>query len=1279
MPSSTAEIRKAELVTELSALARDRVAAAPEGERADGPESAERFVRQCYETISPDDIMVREREDLVGAALSLWRWGHEREPGTARIRVYNPRLDEHGWESPYTVVEVVNDDMPFLVDSTTAALNGLDHPVQLVVHPVVGARREGPVRHDLLASPEGDGVLAESYMQIEIERVFERDQLGRIQERLETVLRDVRAAVRDWIPMRERLAAIIRGWEEDPPPVPQEELEEAESFLRWLDDDHFTFLGYRELDLVEEEGRDHLRLVPDSSLGVLRARETEESHRLRPLTEKMSAFARSPQLLFVTKANHRATVHRPSHMDYVGLKRFGDDGQVVGERRFLGLFTSIAYNRQARTIPLLREKVQRTLARAGFPPDSHDGKALLHILETFPRDELFQVSERRLFEISLGILQLQERQRIALFVRKDPFERFVSSLVYVPRDRYNTELRLSVQDVLEGAFQGDVTAHYTQVTDSPLARVHYIVKTTPGEVPAFDVKRIETLIAEAARTWSDRLYEAIMAAGEDEERLARLYRRYRDAFPTAYRERFAVEEAVFDMLKVEELLATERLGMHLYRAQGAGPREVRFKLYHGGGPVALSDVLPLLENMGVRVGSEIPHEVRPKGAEVPVWIHDFGLELRGAPAVEFFRLVEIFPEAFERVWLGEVENDGFNRLVVRAGLAWHEVVVLRAYAKFLRQARSAFSQAYMQETLANSPEMARLLVELFRVRFDPDGRDDVEERLADVQGRIEAALAGVSSLDEDRILRRFLSLVLNTLRTNYFQRTAQGERKSYLALKIASSKVKVLPQPRPQYEIFVYSPRSEAVHLRGGKVARGGVRWSDRKEDFRTEILGLMKAQMVKNAVIVPVGAKGGFVVKRPPAGADREALLQEGRACYEEMVRGLLDLTDNLVEGRVVAPPRVVRMDGDDPYLVVAADKGTATFSDLANRVAAEYDFWLGDAFASGGSAGYDHKAMGITARGAWVAVERHFRELGVDVRREDFTVVGVGDMSGDVFGNGMLCSPHVRLLGAFNHLHVFVDPDPDPAVSFEERKRLFALPRSGWDDYDRAKISPGGGVFDRSAKSVPLTPEIRGLLGLKEESVPPDRLVRALLSARCDLLWFGGIGTFVKASGESNSRAGDRANDAVRVNAAELRCRVVGEGANLGITQRGRIELALAGGKINTDAIDNSGGVDTSDHEVNIKVVLDDAARESLLTLDERNVLLEEMTEEVASLVLRDNYLQSQAISVAEVQAASLLDAQQRMMRLLERSGELDRELESLPDDEALAERHAAGGGLT
>jgi glutamate dehydrogenase len=1292
MPSPTAEILKSELIDELVDTARRRFTDA-------GPEAAEAaaaFVTASYETIAPADLLARSADDLLAGILSLWELGAERSPRRPELRVYDPEADTHGWSSPFTVVEIVNDDMPFLVDSVSTALARREHPVELVVHPVVTVRRDSRgVRQELVATDADDAALAdpseegvvlrESYMQLHVARILDPEELVATREELEEVLRHVRSAVDDWKAMRGKIWESIEELHASPElPVEASEVEEAASFLRWLDDNHFTFLGYQELELERRQAEDGagtvdvLVDVPGTSLGISRISEAQRSGEL-VLTEKMSRFARRPQVLFVIKANRWSKVHRAAPMDYIGVKRFDGEGHVVGERRFLGLFTSVAYNRRARSIPLLREKVERTLERAGFHPASHDGKALLHILETFPRDELFQISEKRLFEISLGVLQLQDRQRIALFVRRDPFERFVSCLVYAPRDRYNTQLRLAMQEILEAAMGGEMSVHYTQVSDSPLARVHFLIRTTPGEIPAYDIKTLEERLALAARTWSDGLKEVLFGQLDDEQTAYHLFSRYQDAFGTFYQERFGPEDAVVDIETAERVLASGELGMHLYRPEGYDESRMRFKIYHRGEAVALSDALPLLENMGLRVQSEIPFRVRPHGEEDVVWIHDFDLASSDGTRFEFDRLGEIFPEAFGAAWTGQAENDGFNRLVVRAGLAWHEVLVLRAYAKFMRQGGSAFSQLYMQETLSSSPELARLLVELFVTRFDPHDRDGAEERIFEIQEHVQHTLEQISSLDEDRILRRFLNLIHRTLRTNYFQTDENGGRKPYLSMKLDSTQIDLLPKPRPRYEIFVYSARMEAVHLRGGKVARGGIRWSDRREDFRTEILGLMKAQMVKNAVIVPVGAKGGFVVKNPPPPTDREAWLAEGIACYETMMRGLLDLTDNLVDGRIVPPPDVWRFDDDDPYLVVAADKGTASFSDIANRIAAEYDFWLGDAFASGGSAGYDHKAMGITARGAWEAVKRHFRELGTDIQEEPFTAVGVGDMSGDVFGNGMLLSPVTRLVGAFNHLHVFVDPDPDPAVSFAERKRLFELPRSSWADYDPAKLSPGGAVFDRAAKSVELTPEIQKLTGISRAQATPNELIQALLTAKVDLLWFGGIGTFVKARSENNAEVGDRANDAVRVDGRELRALVVGEGANLGVTQLGRIEYALAGGQINTDAIDNSGGVDTSDHEVNIKILLGDVMAEGGMDLAQRDRLLVEMTEEVAGLVLRHNYLQTQAITVTEAQGVSLLDVQQQMMRQLERAEKLDRAIEQLPDDELLAERQAAGLGLT
>ena len=970
------------------------------------------------------------------------------------------------------------------------------------------------------------------------------------------------------------------------------------------------------------------------------------------------------------------------------MRRFDGGGRVVGERRFVGLFTSGVYDDSVRHIPLLRRKVEAVLAAAGFVPGSHDARALVHTLETLPRDELFQIADGELYDLALGVLHLQERQRLALFVRRDPFDRFVSCLVYVPRDRYSTELRERMKEILAESFAGEVRAFDVGVGDSPLARTQFVIRAGPGGLPAYDVKAIEARLAEAAQSWDDRLRQALVERC-GEERGLELFRRYQAAFPAAYRDDFDAASAVGDVLRIEAMADPGRaeaaaLGSHLYRPAGAAPHEVNFKLYRVGAPRPLSDVLPMLENMGFRVISEVPYAVEPAGAPDLVWVRDFVLHALDVPEVDVDSVHERFAETFLRVWNGEADDDGLNRLVVAAGLSWREVVVLRAYYRYQRQIGLAFSQAYTAQAFARNPRPTRLLLELFQARFDPRAKRGRKVRVAAVNAEFRDALTAVAVLDEDRILRRFRSLIRSTLRTNYFQRSApapqaDGGPKPYLSLKLDSRSIKRLPLPKPLYEVFVYSPRTEAIHLRGGKVARGGVRWSDRPEDFRTEVLGLMKAQMVKNAVIIPVGAKGGFIVKRPPAGGGREELQREAVECYKTMIRGLLDLTDNLRGEAVVPPADLVRHDDDDPYLVVAADKGTATFSDLANAVAAEYGFWLGDAFASGGSAGYDHKAMGITARGAWESVKRHFRELGVDVQRQEVTVVGVGDMSGDVFGNGMLLSAHLRLVGAFNHQHIFVDPDPDPAASLAERRRLFALPRSSWSDYDPALISPGGGVFPRGAKAIALSPEVRARFGIRRGSVAPDELLRALLRAEVDLLWFGGIGTFVKASDESDADAGDRLNDGVRVDARELRCRVVGEGANLGLTQRGRIEFALGGGKLNTDAIDNSGGVDTSDHEVNIKILLGDAVARRRIDLARRDQLLAAMSDDVARLVLRDNYLQGQAISAAEAEGTALLDAQGRMMRDLERAGRLDRRLEFLPDEEALAARRAAGRGLT
>jgi glutamate dehydrogenase len=1282
-----AEQLKAELVARVDAMVHDRIPPARAG-------SVAQFVAQLLASVPPGDLIESPPEEAYGAAMSLWSFAQQRNAGTAKIRVYNPTVAEHGWRSRHSIVEIVNDDMPFLVDSVTAEVNRLGSQVHLVVHPIMRVVRDGEGRLASLAAAGDQQAKPESIMRVEINAQTDPQAMESIRANLDRVLKDVRASVKDWPAMRERLRAVAAALKADPPPVPSEELDEALAFLAWLDDDHYTYLGFREYRFAGEGKDAHLEIVEGSQLGILadpERRVFDDRRNFGQLGEEIVRYMLAPQLLTVAKANRRSTVHRPVHMDTIGIKQIGKDGKVVGEWRFVGLFTSIAYSLNPRAIPLVRRKVDLVLKNAGFPPQSHDGKALAHILDTFPRDELFQTTTAELGDTALGILHLQERQRIALFVRKDALERYVSALIYVPRDRLNTDLRVRLLAIVAKAYNGTVSVFYTHMTDEPLARLHVIIRTKRGQVPAVDVAELEARLIEAGRTWSDRLRQSLADRFSAAE-AGKLYDRYADAFPTGYRERFDAGVGVEDILLLERALGGEGMALTLYRPIEAAGDELGFKIFHRGAPLALSDVMPMLEHMGVRAISEMPYRVAPRPADnqaaEAVWIHDFTLTLaprakaEPGPEVALSAVREVFHDVFARTWRGEMENDGFNRLVLLAGLDAAAIVVLRAYAKYLRQAAFTFSQAYIEETFANHPKIARLLAELFAARFDPDLPGKPEDRTVKERGivvEIEHALDAVTNLDEDRILRRYLNLIGATVRTNHYQRDAKGRAKPYLSLKLDSRAIDELPLPRPLVEVFVYAPRVEAIHLRGGRVARGGIRWSDRREDFRTEILGLMKAQMVKNAVIVPVGSKGGFVVKRPPAAGGREAFMAEGIECYKTLMRGLLDVTDSYIPGGIRAPERVVRRDSDDPYLVVAADKGTATFSDIANGVSQEYRFWLDDAFASGGSAGYDHKKMGITARGAWESVKRHFREMGRDIQSEDFLVVGVGDMSGDVFGNGMLLSKHTRLVAAFDHRHIFLDPDPDAATSWAERKRLFDLPRSSWADYDKKLISPGGGVFERSLKTIKLTPQVKQCLGAAQDSMTPAELMRTILTAPVDLLWFGGIGTYVKAKAETNAEVGDRANDALRVDAGQIRAKAIGEGANLGVTQRGRIEYALGGGRNNTDAVDNSAGVDTSDHEVNIKILLGDIVANGDMTTKQRDRLLESMTDEVGRLVLRDNYEQTQILSIQELQGPSGIDQHALMMRELERAGKLDRAIEFLPDDETLAQRQAQGKGLT
>jgi glutamate dehydrogenase len=1235
------------------------------------------FVRQYYHWVPAEDLADRDPLDLYGAALAQWNQLQHRAPDEMKVHVYNPDFEQHGWSSSHTVVELLTEDMPFLVDSVTMELGRRGYAIDLVIHPVMWVHRDadGRLIELLEPGPATEGALAESVIHAEVEHETDREKLDELRDHVTRVLEDVCAAVRDWGAMRERMGELVSELERTPPEIDVNDLAEGTEFLKWLADDHFTFLGYREYKLEQEDGATGLRAVEGTGLGILSGAPATP---LTVLDGKALALANAKGLLVLTKANSLATVHRPAYLDYIGVRRYDDQGHVVGERRFLGLYTSSAYKQSPLSIPLLRGKVQEVLRRAAFPPASHDRKALLEILETYPRDSLFQIGTDDLFEIAIGVLGLGERQRLRLFARRDPLDRYMDCLVCIPRDRFNTENRERVATLLADGFGGTHVEWSLHLSESLLVRVHYVVHLAPDAADDHDVAELESRLVHSIRAWTDDLRDALHEE-HGEEQAVELFARYQSAFPPAYRADWVARSAVTDIARLEELSADCPI-LSLYRPLEATKEMARCKLFSCS-EVALSDVLPTFENMGARVVDEHPYGITPVGSP-PMWIYDFGLE--GA-AADLEAVRDAFGETFLGVWRGELENDGFNALVLRAGLRGREIAIVRAMAKYLRQAGIPFSDRYMEQTMLGHPELASLFVSVFAARFHPDDRDPL--RADDLVTEIEERIEAVQSLDEDRILRSFLSVVQAMLRTNYYRDDDDGGPRPSLSFKLDPAHVPLLPLPRPRFEIFVYSPRVEGVHLRGGRVARGGIRWSDRREDFRTEILGLMKAQMVKNALIVPVGSKGGFVLKRPPVNDPthpREALQAEAIACYETFLGGLLDLTDNIVGGEVVPPPRVVRYDEDDPYLVVAADKGTATFSDIANRVSADYGFWLGDAFASGGSQGYDHKVMGITARGAWESVKRHFRQLGTDIQTTDFTVVGVGDMAGDVFGNGMLLSRHIKLIAAFNHLHVFLDPNPDPETSYEERKRLFELPRSAWSDYDASLISRGGGVFERSAKSISLSPEMRDVLAIEAEELAPNELIRAILAAPVDLLWNGGIGTYVKASRESHAEAGDKANDALRRNGSELRCRVVGEGGNLGFTQRGRIEYALSGGRtgdggrINTDAIDNVAGVNCSDHEVNIKILLGSLIANGDMTEKQRNELLQEMTDAVGESVLYGSYTQTQAMSLALAQAAPMIDVHQRLIRYLEQVAHLDREIEFLPSDDVISERKAAHQGL-
>ncbi|MCF6261973.1 MAG: NAD-glutamate dehydrogenase [Xanthomonadales bacterium] len=1276
-----------------------------------------------FQRATSDELSGQTAAHLLTRIKHLYKFIQQRDTRQPKLRIFNPKLDEDGWESPSTVIQLLNIDGPFLVDSISLLLAENGIAIRHLFHPVITVQRDqqGNLQQllEVGANTDNADCFTESLIQLDIAHLS-KDRIQRLKKKALETLNVVQYAVKDWSKMQDQARVAAGLLSTHSSAVDKSTAAEAADFINWLADDHFIFLGYREYAVTGSAKKAVLQAKAETGLGMLAEKHAPVTSRPMSDLPDKHALAREahPEPLIITKTNSRSIIHRSGYMDYIGVKIYADDGLAIGEHRFIGLFTSNTYTRSAWSTPLLRHRVEAVMQQSTLRPGSHAWKALVHILETLPRDELFQSTVAELSALALGVLKLQERQRIRLFIRRERFGRFYSCMLYLPRDRFNTENRIAIQSILKRALKAETLDYQVKVSESTLARLHILVRPRAGKRPKINIDELEQRIIKAVRSWADELREILIQKLGEAEGLA-LYDKYAQTVSASYAEDVSPWVASYDLQNIAALAGEDDLRMSLYRPRKKRMGVLRFKIFKHSRPIPLSDVLPMLENLGLKIVSERPYEF-VLGPEKTVWVQDFDMVLANGGDLDIEAVRNIFQQAFEETWRGGVESDSFNRLVLASRLPCRQVAILRAYSKYLLQTGMPFSHTYMAETLESYPLIARLLVEQFKEQFDPARIDESEARalrhanrlkkifrvldkyespaLADalgwvVRSRIERdrkahleailtavvnALELVGSLDQDRIMRAFSETIGATLRTNYFCQDDNGTAREFMSFKLDSARVPDLPKPCPYREIWVYSPRVEGIHLRMGKVARGGLRWSDRREDFRTEVLGLMKAQNVKNTMIVPVGAKGGFFVKQSPGGS-REAVLAEGIYCYKNFIRGLLDVTDNLDEDKTLPPPGVVRRDDDDPYLVVAADKGTAAFSDIANGISTDYNFWLSDAFASGGSVGYDHKAMGITAKGAWESVRRHFREINVDIQTTDFTVVGIGDMAGDVFGNGMLLSEHICLKAAFNHMHIFLDPDPDAKISFVERQRLFNLPGSSWEDYNQKLISKGGGIFSRQAKTIELSDEMREWLGVKDQQMAPTVLIKSLLTAQVDLLWNGGIGTYVKSAEETDADVGDTANNILRINGKELNAKVVGEGGNLGFTQLGRIEYALSGGRINSDFIDNSAGVDCSDHEVNIKILLNQVMHQGKLDMLQRNALLVEMTADVDQLVLRSNYLQSQTISMMVHLTGTRLGAQAHFIRALEQDGLLDREIEFLPADDLLEERRLSRKGLS
>lgn len=1242
-------------------------------------EQAKQFIQNYYKDVSLDDLERLKTMDLRGAALAHWVSMETRKTGDSVIRVYNPNFEQHGWQSTHTIIEIATDDVPMLVNSITMDLRQRDLAIHLTIHPIMQVRRDktGKLQGIAAAKAETKGMQAESVMQFQIDRITNPDTLIEIHTAVSNIIANARCVFEDRSSMQGQMLTIAKDLRTRF--VGDKPCEEAADLLEWLTQHRMVFLGYTEFDR-DKSGKNHkLNVAQSTSLGLCRKEASGRTYDLETLIpHKSPVYINSEQVLSITKTNVKAPLHRADHLDLISVPRFNKKGEIDGKRCFIGLYTSTVYNTSGSHIPWLRHKIQNVLELSQHLPGSHSGRAMQNILETFPRDMLFQTDDATILGIVHGILQLQDRHQIRLLGSPDQYGRFCNCLVYIPREIYDRTVRIKIQQILLEQLDGEnVEFNIEFSSESALARIHYIIQLNEEQpLSNIDWREIEKSVINAARSWDDELHEALREYF-GEERANSLFKQYQNGIPSNYKEDFSPRNACIDIEHIEGLSADQNLGISFYRPVIGSNSQVKSKLYASDDYIALSDVIPVIENMGLKVDHERPYKFKRKDGR-SVWVHEFTAHHAGGLEIDPDVTGKNFKQAFLKIWKSEIEDDGFNTLVLDANLNWRETIILRSYCKYLQQIRAPFSQAYMIESLTNNADITHNIVQLFEARFDPTQQKDSQAAAESLLEKMERQLQDVSSLDEDRILRAFINLIQATVRTNFYRSNKQGKPLAYVSYKLQPGIINDMPRPHPLFDIFVYSPRVEGVHLRGGKVARGGLRWSDRREDFRTEVLGLMKAQTVKNAVIVPVGSKGGFFVKQPPVGASREELMDEVVYCYQTFLRGLLDITDNLDGHKVLPPPDVVRYDDDDPYLVVAADKGTATFSDIANSTAAEYNYWLGDAFASGGSVGYDHKKMGITARGAWESVKRHFRELGHDTQTAEFTAVGVGDMSGDVFGNGMLLSDQTCLIAAFNHMHIFIDPTPNAASSFKERQRLFDLPRSSWEDYDEKLISSGGGIFSRKAKKIALSKKAREALGIEAESLTPNDLIHNIIKSPVDLFWNGGIGTYIKASSESHDAASDRSNDGLRVDANQLRCKAIGEGGNLGVTQLARIEFAQHGGQNYTDAVDNSAGVDCSDHEVNIKILVDQMVQAGDMTGKQRNQLLADMTENVGDLVLTDNYLQTQCISLVSTEASRLMEEHSRFMSHLESQSLLDRAIEFLPDHEAIADRLADQKGL-